>query len=281
MEILVISGFSGAGKSKALDIAEDMGYFSMDNLPPALLPKFAELSMGSKDVNKVAVVVDLRSGSFFDDFFKSLEELSGLQVPHRILFLDADENVIVRRYKELRRPHPLGDSIVAGYRKERATLEEVRNRADYVINTSHCTPSELRDQLETILGDDSTSNLKISVVSFGFKHGMLMDGDLIFDVRFLPNPYYIPELKETNGRCEKTRDYVLKWAQTKEFLHRIEDLITFLIPYYVDEGKRILVVGVGCTGGRHRSVAIAEELARILREKGFEAEAGHRDLELS
>lgn len=278
MEILVITGFSGAGKSKALDIAEDMGYFSMDNLPPALLPKFAELSMGSKDVNRVAVVVDLRSGSFFNDFFDSLEELTSLQVPHKILFLDAEENVIVQRYKELRRPHPLGDSIVAAYRKEREILEEVRDRANYVINTSHLTPAELREELDRILCDDQDDDLRISVVSFGFKHGILKDADLVFDVRFLPNPFYIPELKETNGMNPKTRDYVLKWSQTKEFLQRVTDLLEFLIPYYKDEGKRILVVGIGCTGGCHRSVAIAEELTSLLTAREFEAQSRHRDL---
>ncbi|MDO5713003.1 MAG: RNase adapter RapZ [Tissierellia bacterium] len=278
MEILVITGFSGAGKSKALDIAEDLGYFSMDNLPPALLPKFVELSIGSKDVNRVAVVVDLRSGVFFDDFFSSLEELTGLQVPYKILFLDAEENVIVQRYKELRRPHPLGDSIVAGYRKERETLEEVRDQAHYVVNTSLLTPTELRDRLTEILEDDVPQDLMISVVSFGFKHGILKDGDLIFDVRFLPNPFYIPELKETNGNNPKTKEYVLKWFQTKEYLHRTVDLLEFLIPYYKDEGKKILVIGIGCTGGCHRSVAIANELTRLLNEKGFLAKSRHRDL---
>lgn len=277
MEILVITGMSGAGKSQALNVAEDFGYFSMDNLPPSLLPKFVELSANADNVNKVAVVLDTRSGKFFEDFFSSLEELSAIDIKYKILFLDANESVIIKRYKEMRRPHPLDTSILEGYKKEKKLLREIRKKADYILDTSKYSTAKLKEELAKILKGDLEKRIIISVVSFGFKNGILLDGDLIFDVRFLPNPFYIPELKNLDGENEETKNYVMKWEQTQEFLTKTMDMLEFLIPHYTEEGKALLVVGFGCTGGFHRSVAISKEIAHRLSEKGYEVILSHRD----
>ncbi len=278
MEILVITGMSGAGKSKALNQLEDLGYFAMDNLPPQLLPKFAEIALASNYVDKVCAVVDVRSGMFFQDFSQSLAEMKKLNFSYKILFLDADEDVIINRYKELRRPHPLSKSIVSGYQKEKELLKNIKDRADYIIDTSNLVDKELREKLIEILGMENDGVLKISLCSFGFKNGILLDADMVFDVRFLPNPYYIEELKHLNGENEKTRDYVLNKDVTQNFLGKATDMLEFLIPNYAKEGKSILVIGIGCTGGFHRSVAIANELYNILKVKGYNVSVSHRDV---
>lgn len=278
MELWIITGLSGAGKTQALDILEDLGYFAMDNVPPALLMKFVELSLEAKGLSKVAAVVDLRSGPFFKELRDTLRNLRALQIPVKLLFLDATEEVIVSRYKERRRPHPLADSITEGVAKERSLLEEMRINADVIIDTSFMSPSELRGRIEETMGEKEMTALRWNIVSFGFKHGILKDADLVMDVRFLPNPYYIEELKHTNGLCEETSDYVLRWPQSREFLSRMMDMIDFLSPYYYAEGKRQLVLGIGCTGGCHRSVAIAEELGRQCRERGHAVTVRHREI---
>lgn len=279
MEILVITGYSGAGKSFALDVVEDLGYFSMDNLPPSLLEKFIDLALEAKNINKVAVVMDTRGGVFFSQLPQSLAKLKEKQIKVSILFLSAREDVIVARYKERRRPHPLGDSIVEGYRKERRELENIKNQADYLIDTSDLATNEFKQRLTRELSTKDQAKLRVSITSFGFKYGILQDADIIFDVRFLPNPYYIPELKKLNGTKEKTRDFVLKHEQSQEFLDKLYDLFKFLIPHYVDEGKRQLVIGLGCTGGFHRSVAITEALGQRLEDLGVQVQVHHRDME--
>ncbi|CDZ75533.1 UPF0042 nucleotide-binding protein [Peptoniphilus sp. ING2-D1G] len=278
MEILVITGMSGAGKSKALNQLEDLGYFAMDNLPPQLLPKFAEIALASNYVDKVCAVIDVRSGMFFQDFSESLKEMKKLNFSYKILFLDADEDVIINRYKELRRPHPLSKSIVSGYQKEKELLKNIKDRADYIIDTSDLEDKQLREKLIEILGMENDGVMKVSLCSFGFKNGILLDADMVFDVRFLPNPYYIEELKHLNGENEKTRDYVLNKEVTQKFLSKATDMLEFLIPNYVKEGKSILVIGIGCTGGFHRSVAIANELYNILKAKGYKVSVSHRDV---
>jgi len=281
MEFIIITGMSGAGKSQAINILEDMNFYCMDNLPPTLLTKFAELFVGSKkEFNKVAVVVDIRAGEFFADLFKSLYDLKAMDINYKILFLDARDEELIKRYKELRRPHPLNrkGSITEGIKIERERLNEVKTRSNYVINTSKLKLSQLKDEIYNLFGDgDKSEHFSVFVNSFGFKHGILLDGDLIFDVRFLPNPYYIPELKEKTGRDKEVRDYVFKWEQTKEFTGKLIGMLEFLIPYYIKEGKTQLIIGIGCTGGQHRSVAIAEELAKLLKENGHSAYANHRD----
>lgn len=278
MEILVITGFSGAGKSLALDVAEDLGYFSMDNLPPSLLGKFVDLAIGSPNIHKVAVVMDTRGGVFFSQLHEAIQGLKERKIRVRILFLLAQERVIVARYKEKRRPHPMGESIVDGYRKEMRDLEPIKNQADFVLDTSELSNADFKSKLRNLLENKEEAPLRLNIVSFGFKYGNLQDADLIFDVRFLPNPYYIPELKNLDGRCKETRDYVFSQDQTKIFLDKLQDLFRFLIPYYIQEGKRQLVVGLGCTGGFHRSVAMAIALADALKDLDLSISVRHREL---
>lgn len=285
MEFVIITGMSGAGKSQAMKAMEDIGYYCMDNLPPALLPKFAQLCHESKrKIEKVAIVADIRGGIFFDDLFKGLDELEKEGITYKILFLVASEEVLIKRYKELRRPHPLNanGSIVDGIKEERKLLQNVKNRADYVIDTSRLTIGMLKEEIAKIFLEGlELGKLTISVVSFGFKHGILLDADLVFDVRFISNPYYVPELRELTGEDERVREYVFRWEQTNIFVDKTIDLLEFLIPNYIKEGKTQLVIGIGCTGGRHRSVAIANEIARRLKKSGHRAIASHRDYKLT
>lgn len=285
MEFVIITGMSGAGKSQAMKAMEDIGYYCMDNLPPALLGKFAQLCHQSKrKIEKVAIVVDIRGGIFFEDLFKGLDELEKDGITYKILFLDASDEVLIKRYKELRRPHPLNinGSIVDGIVEERRLLQNVKNEADYVIDTSRLTIGMLKEEIAKIfLKGLELGKLTISVVSFGFKHGILLDADLVFDARFISNPYYVPELRDLTGEDEKVREYVFKWEQTNIFVDKVLDLLEFLIPNYIKEGKTQLVVGIGCTGGRHRSVAIAKEIAKRLEVNGHRAIASHRDYKLT
>ena len=284
MEFLVITGMSGAGKSQAMNVLEDMGYYCMDNLPPALLTNFAELCLESKEeIDKVAVVVDIRSGEFFDHLFKGLQGLNDMGINHRILFLNARPEILVKRFKELRRPHPLNPegSIIEGIEEERKLLYDINRRADHIIDTSNLTLAMLKEEISQIIlkGEDPRA-ISVSIISFGFKNGTLLDGDLIFDVRFIPNPYYIPELKEYNGADVPVKDYVLKWPQTKIFIDKTVDMLEFLIPHYTVEGKTQLIVGIGCTGGKHRSVAISNEIGNILKKDGYRVSVEHRDTKI-
>ena len=282
MEFVVITGMSGAGKSQAMKVMEDMGYYCMDNLPPALLPKFAELCQESiKPIDKVAVVVDIRGGEFFEHLFMGLDELAKMGIGYRILFLDSSDVVLIKRYKELRRPHPLtpDGSLISGIEKERVLLQEVKDRAGYIMDTSKLTLGMLREEMSNIFLEGGESrNISVSITSFGFKHGIILDGDLVFDVRFIPNPYYIPDLKMHSGQTEDVKSYVFKWPQTNIFISKVIDMLEYLIPHYVEEGKTQLVVGIGCTGGFHRSVAIAERIGNILKTNGHRVIIVHRDL---
>lgn len=284
MEFVIITGMSGAGKSQAMKAMEDIGYYCMDNLPPQLLPKFAELCNESKrNIDKVAVVVDIRGGTFFEELFRSLEDLKASDLKYRIIFLDAKDEVLIKRYKELRRPHPLNPSgrIIEGISKERLLLEEVRGQANYIIDTSRLTIGMLKEEISNIfLEGEELRQLTISVVSFGFKHGILLDADLVFDVRFIPNPYYVRELRELTGENPKVRDYVFQWEQTDLFIEKLMNMLNFLIPYYIEEGKTQLIIGIGCTGGKHRSVAISRDIEGKLRDRGHRALVNHRDYRL-
>lgn len=280
MEILIITGMSGAGKSQTLNAFEDLGYFCMDNLPPALIPKFAEIASATDYISKVAVGVDVRSGKFFDDLYEALEKLKKMEINYKIFFLDADKEKIIQRYKEKRRPHPLNDSIVEGYNLEKDLLSDIKKRSDYIINTTNYTLKDLKKTIREILEVKEKNVLKISINSFGFKNGILLDADMIFDVRFLPNPYYIDSLKKLDGTNPNTRDYVMKWDVTKKFVEKSIDMLDFLIPNYLKEGKTILVIGYGCTGGFHRSVAIAEEIGRRLKTMGHNVVISHRDKDI-
>lgn len=280
MELIVVTGMSGAGKSKALNALEDLGYYAMDNLPPALLPKFIEIASATEGFKKVAVVIDVRSGKFFDDFSSSLDSLKKMDINYKILFLDADEDIIINRYKEKRRPHPLNDSIVKGYKMEEKLLKDIKKSVDILINTSNCSEKELKKRIREFLEVEEKNALTVSINSFGFKNGILLDADNIFDVRFLPNPYYIKELKHLDGTNKETKDYVMNWDVTKEFINKSVEMLNFLIPNYLKEGKSVLVVGFGCTGGFHRSVVMADEVGRRLKELGHNITINHRDKDM-
>ena len=283
MRFVIVTGLSGAGKTQAIRSLEDLGYFCVDNLPPTLIPKFAEACFETEGkIDKIALVIDIRGGLFFDDLFNSLIYLKDQGYKYEILFLDATDEVLIKRYKESRRKHPLAPDgrTITGITLERKRLKEVKDRADNIINTSKFSSRELREDINRIYGEEGQyeSQLIISVVSFGFKYGMPLDSDLVFDVRFLPNPFYIPELKSFSGNDEPVKNYVLGYPETIGFLERLNDMLEFLIPNYLKEGKRQLIVSIGCTGGRHRSVAIANEIYKKLRDDGRKVNIEHRDI---
>ena len=283
MRFIIVTGLSGAGKTEATRSLEDMGYFCVDNLPPKLIPKFAEACVQSQGkIDKVALVIDIRGGIFFDDLFESLNYLKAQEFKYEILFLDASDEVLVKRFKESRRSHPLapGSRIITGINEERKKLREVKDRADIIIDTSKYAIKDLREEMSKNYGNaqQPEKDLSITVLSFGFKYGIPVDADLVFDVRFIPNPFYIPKLKPFSGNDEPVRDYVLAQEETKGFIKRTDDLLEFLIPNYKKEGKRQLIVSVGCTGGRHRSVAIANSLYETLAKRNYSVSVEHRDI---
>lgn len=284
MEVLVISGLSGAGKSRAGKYLEDMGYYTVDNVPAALIYQFAGFCAGSGErFKKVAFVSDIRGGSEgFPSILETVERLRAMGVTCRLLFLGADRETIIGRYKETRRMHPLqrgNDTIEDAARREEELMRPLRGHADFVIDTTKMPASKLRSELYSLFGDKSQEHmLTVSVVSFGYKHGIPPEADLVFDVRFMPNPFYIPDLREKTGMDEQVRDYVFSFDQTREFLEKLDELFQFLLPRYSEEGKTMLVVAIGCTGGRHRSVAIARELAERIGKMGYPTSENHRDM---
>ena len=281
MEFVIITGMSGAGKSQAIRVLEDINYYCMDNLPPALLPNFAELCKSSSmDVNKVAVVADIRGGIFFKDLFNSLEELKSKGIKYHILFLDTSDDDLIKRFKEQRRPHPLSSTgtIIDGILEERNRLEEVKKKSDYIIDTTNMKLGRLKEELLRIFVKGNISyNLNITVMSFGYKYGLPQESDLVFDVRFLPNPFYIAELKNYTGNDKNVQDYVMSFDTTSIFLEKLLDMLKFLLPLYTKEGKSNLVISIGCTGGKHRSVTISNYLANMLTAENFRVLTNHRD----
>lgn len=284
MELLVITGMSGAGKSVVVDAVEDAGYFCIDNIPPKLLVTFAQLlESSSQHYSKVAVVCDIRSGRGFENVFDYLKDLKNAGFSYKIFFIDAGDAVLVRRYKETRRVHPLlndnGGSLSQSITKEREKLSGLKGVADYYLDSSDLTAAECKARVAQLLDDSIDSSLNVHCMSFGFKYGMPTDCDLMFDVRCLPNPFYIPELKEHTGLEDSVCDYVMKFSESRELLKKLCDMLDFLIPLYIKEGKRQLVIGFGCTGGRHRSVCFAENLHRYLSNKdNLNLTVSHRDI---
>ena len=283
MHFLIVTGMSGAGKSRAVAVLEDLGYYCVDNLPIPLIPKFAEVCLAATEqYDKVALVTDVRAGDSFKKLFISLDSIRDMGCDYRILFLDTATQTLINRYKETRRKHPLmneGLSLAEAIDRERIRLEDVRGRADYVVDTTKLTAAGLREHLVRLFaGTDSGQIFQIIVESFGFKHGIPTEADLVFDVRFLPNPYYIAELKECTGLEEAVRSFLFGYRQTTEFMRHLEELFAFLLPQYVEEGKSSLVIAIGCTGGHHRSVAVAHALAEFVRQKGYRVEEAHRDI---
>jgi len=281
VQLVIITGMSGAGKTVAIQSFEDLGFFCVDNLPPTLLPKFLELMKDSNNkMNKVALGMDLRGREFFDSLFKALDELAEISwVAPQILFLDADDSVLVRRYKETRRIHPLSPTglPLEGIAQERTLLEELKGRAQILYNTSKMSPRELREKILTEFSLNKQATFTVNVMSFGFKHGIPIDADLVFDVRFLPNPYYVQHMRPKTGLDQEVYEYVLKWNETHKFLEKITDLLSFMLPHYKREGKSQLVIAIGCTGGQHRSVALTEYIGHYF-EQDYHTCISHRDI---
>ena len=279
----IVTGLSGAGRSEAAKSLEDLGYFVVDNLPPSLLPKMAELAARPGGPGgRVAIVVDVRGGVFFGELSKALEELEHRNIPYRIVYLDASDEVLVNRYEATRHRHPLApaDRVVEGIRKERLMMEGLRGEADLIIDTSKLGPHELRERLRDALSEaPAEQGLQVSLLSFGFKYGSPRDADLVIDVRFLPNPHWVDELRPLPGTDERVRTYVRGQQTYREFMRRLRSLLGFMVPGFVAEGKSYLTVAVGCTGGRHRSVVVVDDLAIFFRDKGLAATVEHRDVD--
>ena len=279
MQFVIISGMSGAGKSKAASDLEDLGFYCVDNMPAEMIPQFAQLCLATKGrYEKVALVTDVRASMTFD----ALQKLDEMHLQYSIYYIEASTEVIIKRYKETRRLHPLmkdGSTLADAIGRERELLAPVRNRASAIIDTSILSTGKLRGILiDLVAGGMREHSMDVRVVSFGFKYGLPLEADLVFDVRFLPNPYYIPELKHQTGLDEPVRNFVFKYQQTLDFTAKVEDLLSFLLPNYLDEGKTDLVIAVGCTGGKHRSVCIAKELYEFVSKKGYAATLSHRDM---
>jgi RNase adapter protein RapZ len=281
-ELVILTGMSGSGKASALKAFEDLGYYSVDNLPLELIPRFADLVLKSAEITRAALVVDVREGIRLDRFPAILKQVRKV-LPARVVFLEASEEAIVRRFSETRRPHPLGrgETVLASISAERKRLDPVRNVADILLDTTRFNVHDLRAHINAQFergGGTSDRNLTISVTSFGFKNGVPTDADLVFDVRFLPNPHFVPEFRKLTGKHPKVAKYIRQFPQTKEFLDKATDMLTFLLPHYIKEGKSYLTVGIGCTGGQHRSVMITEELKKRLGAAGYRVKTSHRDM---
>ena len=282
MKTIIVTGLSGAGKSQAMNCLEDLGYYCVDNMPPMLIDSFIKLtSEGSSHFEKAAFAIDVRVGDLFSDIEKSLDDLAAKGIEYKILFLEASERVLIRRFNETRRKHPLseGNNAVHGIRKERELLKSLRDRADYVIDTSNMKVARLWEEVKDLMtSGESEKTFVVNIYSFGYKRGVPLSVDMIFDMRFIPNPYYVKSLKPLTGNNKKVRDFVMRQDVTQEFLDKLEPMLDFLIPFYMKEGKYNLNLAFGCTGGHHRSVATANEVAERLKQKGRRVTLEHRDL---
>lgn len=283
MELIIVTGMSGAGKSRVIDTLEDIGFYCVDNMPAKLVCKFAEIAKQSEgSISKMAVVVDARGGNMFKDLCAELDELKRVEQDYRLLFLDCDDSVLLRRYKETRRKHPLltleNQSLESVIKIERKLLSDAWDRADYVLNTTLLSPNQLKEKIRSIFLDNVSTGMLINCMSFGFKFGYPVEADLTFDVRCLPNPFYIDSLRDKTGLNFEVSDYVMQWDDAKELLNKLNDLVDFLLPLYVKEGKTQLVISIGCTGGKHRSVTFAEAIYKHLHEKNKRVTVNHRDI---
>jgi RNase adapter protein RapZ len=278
-ELVIITGLSGSGKASVLKAFEDLGYYCVDNLPVGLIPRFAELVGQSSEIERTALVVDVREGAQLEELPQIVKSVKRM-LPTKMIFLEAEDSILLRRYSETRRPHPLGTDIPvkASLAAERRHLRSIRAIADLVIDTSRFNVHELRSYItERFHKEETDKNILVSCVSFGFRHGVPEDADLVFDVRFLPNPHFVPEFRPLTGRHPRVAKYIRSFPQTKEFIQRISELLVYLLPHYIHEGKSYLTISFGCTGGQHRSVMIAEEVSRRLRKSGYRVKVVHRD----
>ena len=282
MDLLIVTGMSGAGKSQAANALEDMGYYCVDNIPPTIIPALVNLSLREgSTLKKIAIVTDIRGGDMFSDLEDILYQLKNQEIEYKIIFIDADDNVLVRRYKENRRKHPLSEgtiSISDAVREERKRLETIRAVSDYVVDTTYISISQLREKLLDIFGMGVKKSLNIQCKSFGFKYGADTEADLVIDVRCLPNPFYIEELKNKTGLEKQVRDYVLSTDESKQFFEKLAEFIDCAVPLYSKEGKSQLIIAFGCTGGKHRSVTFAQLMCKRLTEKNYNCKAIHRDI---
>lgn len=283
VDFIIVSGLSGAGKSQVASLLEDLGFYCVDNLPVPLMVPMARLCMASPGkYERVALVTDIRGGQTFDGLFSALDELKSLECDYKILFVEASQETIIKRYKETRRSHPLakgGRTLTQAVEQERTALEPVRRRAEYIVDTTALSSGKLRGEVLRLLGHRAAApEMTVSVTSFGFKFGIPIEADLVFDVRCLPNPFYIAGLREQTGLDDGVRDFLRGYQQTADLVSHLEDLMGFLLPLYVEEGKTALVIGVGCTGGQHRSVYVTRALAEFIRRKGYNASENHRDM---
>lgn len=279
-DLVILTGLSGSGKASALKAFEDLGFYAVDNMPVALMAPFAELVAHSRDIRRAALVVDVREGQSLDRFPAILREIRKI-LPTKVAFLEASKAALLARFSETRRPHPLGreERVTRAIQEERRMLEPIRNVADFVIDTTKFNVHELRTFIQSkFVRESDGKSLLISSVSFGYKKGVPLDADLVFDVRFLPNPHFVPEFRDLTGRDKKVAAYISGFAQSREFMDRVTDLLLFLLPYYISEGKSYLTIAFGCTGGQHRSVMIAEEIARRLAKQGYRVKTAHRDM---
>ena len=283
MEFLILTGLSGAGKSKAVEMLEDIDFVCIDNMPPTLLPAFGQIVLKSPADSKFAVVIDARAGSGITEFSGALDELNEMEVPFQLLFIDCEDSVLVNRFKETRRRHPLANeynqSISEAISAEREMIAPFKQRADFSIDTTYLSSKQLKDRIAGLFLGSGEQTMRIQCMSFGFKYGLPSDADLIFDVRCLPNPFYVPELKTKTGLDEPVSSYVMGFEQSQEFLQKLTDLIDFSLPLYMEEGKSELVIGFGCTGGKHRSVTFAEAMSKHLRERRIHCNTIHRDIQ--
>ncbi len=281
MEIVVITGMSGAGKTEALKCLEDIGYYAIDNLPASLLVKIADIGSAGAKLERVALVTDVRAGKSFEDLFEALDELEAKGIHNTILFLDASDETLVRRFSETRRIHPMESEnlrVVDTISEERKVIDALRERADLIVDTSHMNIYQLREKLWELVGTSTTPSVNLTVVSFGFKYGHPRDADIIMDARFIPNPYWVEGLRDLDGLDPAVCEYVLKQGEVEEFLDGFIELLELVLPGYRREKRAYLTIGVGCTGGRHRSVVVADELARRFIEKGNRVSVFHRDI---
>jgi len=282
LQVVIVTGLSGAGKSQAIICLEDMGYYCIDNMPPALVKSFIGLAVRETNrIEKAAFVIDIRGGEFFADMKLCLEELKNMDVSYKLIFLEASDEALIRRFNETRRTHPLsgGFSTKAGIQREKTALFDIRNLADYVIDTSNMKSMRLREEINKISNSEQeAAAFTVNIESFGFKNGIPLDADMVFDVRFIPNPYYVTSLRKLTGNNRKVKQYVMKYSESKNFIKKIDELISEMIPCYIREGKYHLNIAFGCTGGQHRSVAVANEFAGILNAQGRRTITSHRDI---
>ncbi len=282
MEFVIVTGVSGSGKSTVVNVLEDMGYYCIDNMPPELILKFADITTGANAIEKVAFVTDIRGGNFFNHLYDTIKQMQKENMNFKVLFLDASDDIIIRRYKETRRKHPLDVQMKGNIEKaiqaERDMLANVKGISDYFIDSSFLSANQLREKVKNMFLADDDEFMQIDITSFGFKYGPMREADLVFDVRCLPNPYYVDELRPKTGLCTEVSDYVMKFEQSVKLKAKLEDLMDFLIPLYKKEGKSQLIIAFGCTGGKHRSVTFAENMMKYLSEKYHKVRISHRDI---